>query len=98
MLRGPGRKGWFTPDNDAANNLWFWFDLAAMADAAGVDAPALAVVAAPNAQGIPVGQAASVDIRNDHLQYAITWLCLAAALVVIYVISQRTPAPENGDE
>ena len=89
ILRGPGRKGWFTPDNDAARNYWFWLDLAAMAESAGVDAPAVAVVAAPNAEGVPVGQEFRVDIPNDHLHYAITWFILAVALVVIYVLSQR---------
>jgi surfeit locus 1 family protein len=89
VLRGPGRKGWFTPDNDVARNYWFWLDLAAMARSAGVDAPALAVIAAPNPQGIPVGQELGVDIPNDHLRYAIIWFSLAVALVVIFVLSQR---------
>ena len=30
-----------------------------------------------------------VTLRNDHLQYAITWYALAVALAVIYVIFHR---------
>ena len=41
--------------------------------------------------GFPVGHQWRVDVRNDHLQYAITWYALALALLVIYVLSQRRP-------
>jgi surfeit locus 1 family protein len=32
-----------------------------------------------------------VRLRNDHLQYAITWFSLAGALLVIYFIYHRRP-------
>ncbi len=96
LVRGSDEPGWFTPDNDASENYWFWRDLPAMAAAASVEAPALLVEAdaTPNPGGLPVGRTMRVELRNQHLQYAITWYALAGALAVIYVLSQRRPAAE----
>ena len=44
---------------------------------------------APNPGGFPVGGQANTDLPNDHLQYAITWYSLAAALAVFYVLLLR---------
>jgi surfeit locus 1 family protein len=35
---------------------------------------------APNPGGLPVGGVTIIDLPNNHLQYAITWYGLAAAL------------------
>ena len=42
--------------------------------------------ATPNPGGWPKGGVTPLALPNDHLQYAITWFSLAAALVVIYVV------------
>jgi surfeit locus 1 family protein len=91
-LAPEGRPGWFVPDNDPAKNEWYFLDLAAMARAAGVpDALPFYVEAgpAPNPGGYPLGGQANTELRNEHLQYAITWYCLAAALAVIYLLLLR---------
>jgi len=94
LLRlAPAEKpGWFVPANDPGRAEWFWIDLPAMARAAGV-AEALPFYveagAAPNPGGLPVGGQANTDLPNDHLQYAITWYALAAALAVIYLLLLR---------
>jgi surfeit locus 1 family protein len=36
---------------------------------------------APNPGGLPVGGVTMIDLPNNHLQYAVTWYGLAAALV-----------------
>lgn len=91
LLRGASERGWFTPDNDPARNYWFWRDLAAMATYAGVDAPPLLIEAdtKPNPGGLPIGKKMAVKLRNEHLQYAILWFSLAAALLVIAVLARR---------
>ena len=98
LIRSSPRRGRFTPDNDPARNTWFWFDFAAMADHAGVTAPAFVVEAGPaaNPGGLPIGRELAVTLRNEHLTYAITWYCLALALAVIYGLSQRAPAETDG--
>ncbi len=93
MVRPTARQGWLIPDNDTAKNYWFWLDVPAMAEFAGVDAPALIVEAgpAPNPGGLPIGRLARVGLPNDHLGYALTWYALTVALAVIYYLSQRRP-------
>ena len=91
LLRGPGARGWFAPDNDPARNYWFWRDVAAMAVFAGVDAPPLVIEAddTPNPGGLPIGSKMEVKLRNEHLQYAIIWFALAVVLAVIAVMARR---------
>ncbi len=36
IVRAPGTPGWFVPDNRPAENQWYYMDLAAMAEAAGM--------------------------------------------------------------
>jgi surfeit locus 1 family protein len=88
----PGKRpGWFLPDNRPDLNYWFWIDLPAMA-AADHLSPAEVVPfyidadRTPNPGGWPQGGVTPLDLPNNHLQYAITWFSLAAALVVIYVV------------
>ena len=95
-IRLPGRQNWLQPDNEPQNNVWFWADLQAMADRAGIPAAELVPVfleagPAPNPGGIPIGGQTKVTLPNDHLQYAITWYILAVALAVIYVLYHRRP-------
>ena len=92
LVRTGGWKGsaLFRPDNEPAKNVWLWFDLPAMAAAAGLAAPvtALYLEAGPaeNPGGLPKGGRTPIHLRNDHLQYAITWYALAVVLLAIYVI------------
>ncbi len=104
-VAGIARKGWpqraFVPDNDPAKNVWFHADLDAIATAMnlakGVNVPPLFVEAggAPNPGGYPLGGQTRIEIRNAHLQYAITWYALAVALLVIYLVwhVRRQAAP-----
>jgi surfeit locus 1 family protein len=77
------------PDNDPAKNVFYWKDLAAMAAQGGQIEP-LKIVPffvdandAPNPGGLPIGGVTLIDLPNNHLQYAITWYGLAAALIAV---------------
>ena len=93
IVLAPSAPGWFTPENDPAGNYWFWLDLDAMA--AQVGEPLLPFVLATDETavpgGLPIGGQGHVEVRNEHLQYAITWYGLAVVLIVIYVLFHRTP-------
>lgn len=89
LLRGPGQKSPFTPDNDPKANLWFWRDYAGLFASAfsGTDRNPIAAFldaeeAAPG--GWPRGHATLVDLPNRHLEYALTWFGLAGTLVAVF--------------
>jgi surfeit locus 1 family protein len=82
-------RGFFDNDNDETGNTWYWWDLPAMQAAAG--APAEARIAPfilqklPSAENPspPYAQKPKVELKNNHLGYAITWFGLAAALMAV---------------
>ena len=86
------KPGSFVPDNEPARNEFFWRSLPDMA--AGLSLPLgvkllpFFVDAGPAVApgGWPVGGTTVIDIPNDHLQYAITWFGLAAALASMLAI------------
>ncbi|WAX94685.1 SURF1 family protein [Aminobacter sp. NyZ550] len=89
LARNPlaGKPGSLVPDNDPAKNVFYWKDLGVMAATAGLPADAAVVPffvdadKTPNPGGLPVGGVTMVDMPNNHLQYAVTWYGLAAALL-----------------
>lgn len=74
------------PDNDVAKNIFYWKDRDVMAATAGLPTGAKVLPffidagKAPNPGGLPVGGVTIIDLPNSHLQYAVTWYGLAAAL------------------
>jgi surfeit locus 1 family protein len=85
--RADETPGWFTPDNQPAQGLWFGYDLPAMEQALGLELLPVVIEAdaTPNPGGLPVGGQTVIDLPNNHLQYVITWYGLALALLAIYV-------------
>ena len=91
ILRLPDARTFVTPPDQPEQNLWYARDLPAMARALGAGRAAPAFVALEQAAGgglpgCPLVQAPlPSDLPNNHLQYAITWFGLAAALAGVYV-------------
>lgn len=86
ILRAPERRGWFVPENDPGRNQWFTRDTDAMAAALGIggqapfyiEADASEDASAPWPRG---GVTREITLKNDHLQYALTWFGLALTLL-----------------
>lgn len=87
-LRFPEQPGWLTPAPDPAKRLWFARDAAGMARALawGQVAPFYIDLETPApASGWPRPGRLDVHLKDDHLQYAITWFGLALAVAVAFL-------------
>jgi len=86
-LRFPEHATWFTPAPDVARRTWYARTPSAMAQALGWGevAPFYIDLEAPAGPGPwPKPGPLDVHLRDQHLQYAITWFGLAAAVVVAF--------------
>jgi surfeit locus 1 family protein len=90
-LRFPEAAGMLTPAENTAKRLWFTRDHLAMAHALGWGqegsqvAPFYIDLEAPvPASGIPKPGPLEVHLKDDHMQYAITWFGLAGAVVIAF--------------
>lgn len=97
----PEKPSMMLPDNDVAKNIFYWKDRDVMASTAGLPAGAVLVPffidadKTPNPGGLPVGGVTIIDLPNNHLQYAVTWYGLAAALAAVLILRLRRTAKEG---
>ncbi|QJE72116.1 SURF1 family protein [Aerophototrophica crusticola] len=90
IARVPQGRAWMQPENRPAENFWFAYDLPAMAAATGLpgfDPLVMQAGPAENPGGLPVGGQTLVQIKNDHLSYAITWYGLALTLAIFFIVA-----------
>jgi surfeit locus 1 family protein len=90
-MRWPDDRHWFSPADEPAHNVWLTRDPAAIAGAKGLKGPAAVApfyveqeAPAPPG-GLPQPGKLVVQLRNQHLGYAITWYGLALVLVAVFV-------------
>jgi len=91
-LRFPEHPGLLTPAENRDKRLWFVRDTGAMASALGWGnvAPFYIDLEQPvPASGVPKPGALTVHLRDEHMQYAITWFSLAAMLVIAFAVWAR---------
>jgi cytochrome oxidase assembly protein ShyY1 len=87
-VRWPETPGLFVAEHDAAGDIWFVRDPAAMAKLRGWGAVAPFYIdqeAPVPPGGYPKPGPLTVRLKNDHLGYAITWFGLAASLVAVFL-------------
>ncbi|WP_117190727.1 SURF1 family protein [Rhizobium terrae] len=83
------KPSFMVPENDLSKNIFYWKDLAAMTSTTGLDAAKIVPffvdvdASVVNPGGWPKGGVTQFDLPNSHLQYAITWYGLAAALIAV---------------
>jgi surfeit locus 1 family protein len=95
-IRFPESAGMLTPPENLAKRLWFTRDHLAMARVLGWGergrpvAPFYIDLEQPApASGIPKPGPLQVHLKDDHLQYAITWFGLAGAVVIAFAVWWR---------
>jgi cytochrome oxidase assembly protein ShyY1 len=95
-IRFPETAGLLTPAENVEKRLWFTRDHLAMARALGWGevAPFYIDLEQPMPQsGIPKPGSLQVHLKDDHLQYAITWFTLAGAVVIAFALWWRNQRP-----
>ena len=84
--------GWFSAHDDVPGRHFYTLDPPAIGTALGLDRVAPFVLVAlgpPPAEGLPIPATHLPRPPNNHLEYALTWYGLAAALLVIFTIWAR---------
>jgi surfeit locus 1 family protein len=97
-LRWPEARGIFSPNDQPARNLWFVRDPVGIASTKGWGdvAPFYVELESPQPPGgLPRAGPLKASLRNEHLQYAITWYGLAVVVVVMFAfwLRARRQAP-----
>lgn len=95
-IRFPEGAGALTPSESLTKRLWFTRDHLAMARALGWSEGSKAVAPfyidletpVPDS-GIPKPGPLSVRLKDDHMQYAVTWFTLAFAVVIAFGVWWR---------
>ncbi|KAI8981376.1 SURF1-domain-containing protein [Trametes punicea] len=98
MLRTAQGRNAFTPDNNPQKGEWYWADVGALAEHAGGEAadvqPAFieevfeghaGEASLRLSHGLPVGRPPTVDVRNSHVSYIVTWYSLSAFTTVMFI-------------
>lgn len=86
----PDETDFFVPEPDREKNFWFARDVPEMAEA--LDTEPVMIAAESNPGERPVAAPVTVNLPNDHLQYAITWFAMAAiwaAMTVALLLRRR---------
>jgi surfeit locus 1 family protein len=90
LIRAPELGSWFTPDPDLKKRIFYARDVSRIARETGLGLQAgffidlLASETPPG--GLPQAGETRMIFPNDHLQYAITWYGLAAALLAVFSV------------
>ncbi len=90
IVRFPGKKGYFVPENDAERG--FWFTLVPSQIAAHLKLPEQAItsfyaasIRTSDVITLPIAARTKLNLRNSHLSYAVTWYGIALALIGVYL-------------
>lgn len=83
----------FVPENSPQQNHWHYRDLEAMAKMTGADPIFIDADFESTAPGGPIGGQTRVTLRNEHMQYIMTWygLCAATSYLWFQKFVRRIP-------
>lgn len=98
MLRTGHVRNRFTPDNHPEQGKWYWADIETMAQYAGGEQASVQSVFIEEifeghagdaawrvSHGIPLGRPPSIDVRNSHASYIVTWYSLSVFTTTMFV-------------
>ncbi|CUS14486.1 unnamed protein product [Tuber aestivum] len=102
LIRSPWKKNLFTPDNVPERGEFYFPDVEGMARLVGAQAVWIEETVEPDfvvslenvEKGVPIARTAEVNLRNNHMQYIVTWYGLALATSVMFYMLVRKPPPD----
>ncbi len=93
QVREGAERHTFTPESQPEKNVWFGRDITRMGKEAGIDVLPYSVdvlMTQKSAQNtLPIPSDGTVTLRNDHLNYAITWFLIGLAALIIFTVFHR---------
>jgi surfeit locus 1 family protein len=89
LMRPDETRSYFTPDDRPDQNMFFARNVAAISAARNLSPPVAPftidlVASETPAGGLPQAGETRISFPNNHLQYALTWYGLAAALLAVF--------------
>ena len=88
ILRFPGQKGYFVPENDPKAGFWFTIIPAEITAHLGLATAETTIYAdalrTSDVVTLPIAAKTELNLRNSHLSYAFTWYGIAMALIGVY--------------
>ena len=90
ILRFPGKRGYFVPENEPENGFWFTLVPEQIVNHLGLQGKAetaiyAAALRTSDTIQLPIAARTETNLRNSHLGYAITWYGIACALIGVYL-------------
>ena len=90
ILRKPGQKGYFVPENEPAKGFWFTLVPTEINAHLGLGTVAIDsfyadAIRTSAVVTLPIAAKTELNLRNAHLSYALTWYGIALALIGVYV-------------
>lgn len=94
IIRPPRGKMFFLPENQPDKNIWLYEDLDAMSQQTKVRLLPfiIEVTGAYYPETYPIPSDGKINLRNDHLGYAITWFSLALIGLISFGLYYREKA------
>ena len=89
VLRLPQQKGYFVPENDPVNGFWFTLKPDEMTAHLNLQEAITTyyadVVRTSEVLTLPIAAETRIEVRNTHLNYALTWFGVALSLIGVYI-------------
>ena len=90
ILRRPGVKGYFVPENEPENGFWFTLVPSQINRHLGLGNTAIDqfyadALRTSDVVTLPIAAKTELNLRNAHLSYAMTWYGIALALIGVYL-------------
>ena len=88
-IRFPRDGNLFTPNNNLKKNEWYTYDLTLISDFFDTNLNNKFFIKKMNInkENFLIASNGKHELRNNHLQYAITWFCMSFSFLVIFLVN-----------